>query len=286
VLSQADQIGAALKVALGYIDAQTSTALPTPIGWPTPANLRNRKAIARLDALVYRMIAERRASECDTGDLLSMLLLAQDEDGHGMSDKQVRDEVMTLFLAGHETTAVGLTWAWYLLTQHPAIYARLRDEAGRALAGRTPTFDDLAHMPYTLQVLKEAIRLYPPAFVIGRYAIRDVEIGDRRLPKGTWIIISPYAIQRRPDYFPEPDRFDPDRWTPEAEKQLPRYAYMPFGGGPRICIGNHFAMMEGQIILATLAQRASFELVPGQQITVQPLVTLRPRGGIRMTVRR
>jgi cytochrome P450 len=286
VITEADDIGAALTVALRYVDAQTSTPLPTPISWPTPRNTHNRRAIARLDATIYRMIAERRASGADNGDLLSMLLLARDEGGGGMSDTQVRDEAMTLFLAGHETTAVALAWAWYLLSQHPAIYARMRDEVLRALGGRPPTFDDLPSLPYTLQVFKETLRLYPPAYVIGRYATRDVDLGDRRLPAKTWIVISPYTMHRRHDYFPHPDRFDPDRFAPETEKRLPRCAYLPFGGGPRICIGNHFALMEGQIILATLAQRVAFELVPGQQIAPEPVVTLRPRGGIRMKVHR
>jgi cytochrome P450 len=284
---EADQVRAALTTALHYVDAQTSTALPTPPNWPTPRNLRNRRAIARLDAIIYRLIAERRATGLDTGDLLSMLLQARDEDdGRGMSDRQVRDEAMTIFLAGHETTAVGLAWAWYLLAQNPHIYGRLREEATRVLAGRAPTYADLEQLPYALQVFKEAMRLYPPAYVIGRYSIRDVDLGDQVLPAKTWVIISPYTLHRRNEYFPDPERFDPERFTADNERRLPRYAYLPFGGGPRICIGNHFALMEGQIILAALAQRLTFDLLPGQQIRPRPLITLRPRDRIMMGVRR
>jgi cytochrome P450 len=284
---EAEAVRAALTTALHYVDAQTSTVLPTPPTWPTPRNLRNRRAIARLDAIIYRLIAERRATGHDTGDLLSMLLQARDEeDGSGMSDHQVRDEAMTIFLAGHETTAVGLAWAWYLLAQNPLVYGRLREEATRVLAGRTPTYADLEQLPYALQVFKEAMRLYPPAYVIGRYAIRDVDLGDYVLPAKTWVIISPYTLHRRSEYFPDPERFDPDRFTAANERRLPRYAYIPFGGGPRVCIGNHFALMEGQIILAALAQRVAFDLVPGQRIGPRPLITLRPRDRITMQVQR
>ncbi len=286
VLSEAEELGAALTVALTYVNDKTSTPFPAPTSWPTPSNRRNRRAIARLDATVHRMIRERRASGEDKGDLLSMLLLAQDEDGATMTDKQVRDEAMTIFLAGHETTANALAWAWYLLARHPEVYDRLRDEARTVLAGRTPTFADLPNLPYALRVLKEALRLYPPAYIYGRYARAAVDLGKHQLPAKTWVLISPYVLHRRPDYFPNPERFDPERFAPEAEARLPRYAYLPFGGGPRVCIGNQFALMEGQIILAALAQRVRFELVAGQRIVPQPLITLRPRGGIRMVVRR
>ena len=295
VLSEADEVGAALTIALQYVDQQTSTLFPTPLHWPTPANRRNRAAIARLDATIHRIIRERRAALRHpsaegqperNSDLLAMLLLAQDEDGSTMTDAQVRDEAMTLFLAGHETTANALAWAWYLLAQHPHLYARLRAELEQVLAGRTPTFADLPNLPYTLQVLKEAMRLYPPAYLFGRYAVRAVDLEGYRLPAGTWVIISPYALQRRSDYFPDPERFDPDRFAPEAEQRIPRYAYIPFGGGPRICIGNHFALMEGQLILATLGQRVTFELAERRRVEPEPLITLRPRGGIRMRARR
>ncbi len=285
VLDEAEELGAALETMMRSFNKRLSTLLPVPLHWPTPGNRRLQRAIERLDATIYRIIRERRASDDDRGDLLSILLQTQyEDDGSYMSDRQVHDEAMTLFLAGHETTANALAWSWYLLGQHADIYARMRAEADRVLAGRIPTFEDLAHLPYTLQVLKEAMRLYPPAPVIGRQVARTVTIGDHILPRGTDIVISPYALHRRPDYFPEPERFDPERWTPEAERRLPRHAYLPFSAGPRICIGNHFAMMEAHIILATLAQRVIFELDPRQHIKPEPLITLRPRNGIKLRV--
>ncbi len=287
VLNEAEELGRALEIALRNFNSQLSAFVPLPPTWPTPRNRRSARAIARLDETVYRIIRERRAAGDDRGDLLSMLLqTSYEDDGTFMTDRQVHDEAITLFLAGHETTANALAWTWYLLARHPAIYARVCREAKEALGGRAPTYADLQKMPYALQVLKEAMRLFPPAPAIGREAAEDVEIGGHRIPAGTTVVISPYALHRRPDYFPDPQRFDPDRWTPEAEARLPRHAYLPFGGGPRICIGNHFAMMEGHIVLATLAQRVAFQLVRRQRIVPEPLITLRPRYGIRMSVER
>src|SRR5438067_3280752 len=230
VLGEAEELGKALKVAMRRFNSEMSAVVHIPYTWPTPGNWRVRKAIARLDAIVYQMIEERRRSKEDRGDLLSMLLSARDEDdGSFMSDRQVRDEAMTILLAGHETTAVALTWTWYLLAQHPHVYTRMRDEVDRVLGGRPPTFADLAGLPYTLQVFKESMRLYPPAYGFARQAVRPVTIGNYHLAAGTLIAISPYAMHRRPDYFPEPERFDPERFTPEAEQRLPRHAYIPFG---------------------------------------------------------
>jgi cytochrome P450 len=285
VLGEAEELGKALKVAMQRFSSEIGGLVHIPYNWPTPGNWRIRKAVARLDATVYQMIEERRRSKEERGDLLSMLLSARDEDDGGfMTDKQVRDEAMTLFLAGHETTAVTLAWTWYLLTQHPEVYRRMRDEVDRVLGGRLPTFADLPQLPYTLQVLKESMRLYPPAYGFSRQAVRPVTIGNYHLAAGTLIAISPYAMHRRADYFPEPERFEPERFAPEAEQRLQRHAYIPFGGGPRICIGNSFALMEGHLVLATLAQRVSFELVPGQHIEMEPMVTLRPKNGIKMKV--
>jgi cytochrome P450 len=285
VLREADELGKALTIGMRRFNSEMSALVHIPLTWPTPGNRRVQKAIARLNATIYHMIEERRRSGVERGDLLSMLLNARDEDdGSFMTDKQVRDEAMTLFLAGHETTAVALTWTWYLLTQHPNVYERIRDEVDRVLGGRSPTFADLPKLPYALQVLKESMRLYPPAFGFARQAVRPVTIGNYELPAGILVLISPYAMHRRPDYFPDPERFDPERFTPEAEQRLPRYAYIPFGGGPRICIGNHFALVEAHLVLATLAQRVLFELVPGQRIEPQPIVTLRPKNGIKMRV--
>jgi cytochrome P450 len=287
VLDEAEELGEALETMMRSFTKQVGSLVPIPPSWPTLGNRRLRRATERLDATIYRIIRERRASGVDRGDLLSILLQSSYEhDGSFMSDRQVHDEAMTLFLAGHETTANALDWSWYLLAQHPEIYARMRTEVDEVLMGRTPTFADLSNLPYTLRVLKEAMRLYPPAPAIGRQAVRPVEIGGYHLPARTLTIVSPYALHRRADYFADPEHFNPDRWTPEMEVRLPRHAYLPFGGGPRICIGNHFAMMEGQIILATLAQRVIFNLVPGQRIKPEPLLTLRPRDGINMIVQR
>jgi cytochrome P450 len=270
-----------------YIIDRFSAVVQVPASWPTPRKRGFQRARARLDATIYALIEERRRSGDDRGDLLSMLLSAQDEDdGSFMTDLQVRDEVMSFFLAGHETTANALAWTWYLLAQHPDVYARLRDELQRVLAGRTPTFADLPDLPYTLQVLKESMRLYPPVWVLGRQATRAVALGDYDLPAGMVVTISPYTLHRRPDLFAHPDTFDPERFEPDAEKLLPRNAYIPFADGPRVCIGNHFAQMEGQLILATLAQRVTLALAPGQHIEPEPLIALRPKGGIRMLVQR
>jgi cytochrome P450 len=284
---EADEIGEALTVAIRYTIDKFSALVQVPSTWPIPGNRSFRRARARLDATIYALIDERRRSGDDHGDLLSMLLSAQDEDdGSFMTDLQVRDEVMSLFLAGHETTANALAWTWYLLAQHPGVYARLREELQSVLAGRTPTAEDLRALPFTLQVLKESMRLYPPVWVLGRQAIRAMTLGSYELPAGMVVTISPYALHRRPDLFPLPGTFDPERFTPDREKLLPRNAYIPFADGPRVCLGNHFAQMEGQLILATLAQRVAFDPVPGRRVKPEPLITLRPKGGIEVLVRR
>jgi cytochrome P450 len=259
---------------------------------PTPGNLASRRAIARLDAVIYRLIAQRRRDSRDRGDVLSLLLAAQDEDGSAMTDKQVRDEALTLFVAGHETTAVALTWALYLLASNPECRARAEEEIAALPTGPAPlSLDDLKRIPYTLAVLKEAMRLYPPAFVIGRRAKRDVVLAGGaggstyRVKKGANVLLNVLGIHRRQDTFPDPDRFDPTRFLGDREKELPRCAYMPFGAGSRVCIGNHFALMEGHLLLATILRGARLDLVrPGETLAPQPLVTLRPRGGVHMRV--
>ncbi|GAC1357274.1 MAG: cytochrome P450 [Polyangiales bacterium] len=287
--AEAVEIGEALTAAMEHIIESLNSLVPIPRSWPTPRNRRNARAVARLDETIYRMIRERRASGEDRGDLLSMLLLARDDesaDAKGMDDRQVRDEAMTLFLAGHETTANALAWTWYLLARHPHAYARLLREVDEVLGGRAPTIEDLPRLPYTLQVFKEAMRLYPPAYVLGRMARREVTLGGHSIPRNGIVIVSVIGMQRRASWFPDPDAFDPERFSTENEKKIPRYAYLPFGAGPRVCIGNHFAMMEGQLLVATIAQRARFELAPGVRVEPEPLVTLRPRGGMPMRVRR
>jgi cytochrome P450 len=253
---------------------------------PLPATLRFRKARARLDATIYRLIAERRRSPSDRGDLLSMLLVAQDTegDGRGMSDLQLRDEAMTIFLAGHETTANALTWTWYLLSQHPDVEARLHAEVDAALGGRLATVDDLGALPYTRMVLAESMRLYPPAWIVGRRAVAPFDVNGYTVPARSIVLACQYTMHRDPRWFPAPDRFDPERFAPDRNAERPKFAYFPFGGGPRVCIGEQFAWMEGVLALATIAQRWRLRLVQGHPVALQPIITLRPKFGMRMHV--
>jgi cytochrome P450 len=245
---------------------------------------RFEKARARLDATIYGLIRERRASGVDTGDLLSMLLLAQDEykDGGQMTDEQVRDEALTLFLAGHETGANALSWTWYLLSQHPEVERRLHAEIDAVLGHRAPELADLPQLRYAEMVLSEALRLYPPAWGIGRKAIGAFTVGGFDVPANSICILSPYVVQRDARWFPDPEKFDPERWTAEARDSRPKFAYFPFGGGTRVCIGERFAWMEGVILMAAIAQKWRFRLEPGQHVEPLPLVTLRVKNGLRM----
>jgi len=247
---------------------------------PTPGNIRYRRGVRRIDGLVSRIIAERQRDGRDRGDLLSMLMLARDEEGRPMSDQQLRDEVVTLLLAGHETTAVALSWTWYLLSQHPHVEAELAAELKQVLGGRPPTANDLPRLTYTEQVVTEAMRLYPPVFGIGRAAIADCEIGGYAIPAGTTILISAWVSHHDPRHFPEPMEFRPERWAGNFAATLPRFAYIPFGGGPRICIGNRFAMMEAVLLLATVAQRFQLEWQADHPVEPLPTITLRPKGGV------
>jgi cytochrome P450 len=254
---------------------------------PLPMVRRYKRAVATLDRLVYRIINERRQQASDRGDLLSMLLLARDEEGDGahLTDTQVRDETMTLFLAGHETTANALTWTWHLLSQHPDVERRLHQEIDAVLDDRRAGADDVARLPYTRMVLAESMRCYPPAWGIGRRAIEDVEIGGYTIPRGTVVLFSQYLLHRDPRFFPEPERFDPDRWLPERQQARPRFAYFPFGGGNRVCIGESFAWMEGILVLATLARRWRLERFETSPVPTKALITLRPARPIRMLAR-
>jgi cytochrome P450 len=255
---------------------------------PLPANRRYREARARLDAIIYGIISERRKDPSDYGDFLSMLLMAQDEEGDGgqMTDTQLRDEAITIFLAGHETTANALTWTWYLLSQHPEVYEKVFAEVDRVLRGRLPTADDFPRLPLVEMALTEAMRLYPPVWVMGRRALHDCEVGGYTIPAGAIVLMSPYVMHHDTRYFPDPHRFGPDRWTPEARASRPQFSYFPFGGGARRCIGEGFARMEGVLILATIAQKWHLRLEPDQRIEMQPLITLRPKYPIRMKLQR
>jgi Cytochrome P450 len=251
---------------------------------PLPHVRRFNAARDRLDQTIYRMIDERRKANDDRGDLLSMLLLATDTegDGGGMNDLQLRDEALTIFLAGHETTANALTWTWYLLSQHPEVESRMHHEIDSALMGRDPTFEDLASLPYTRMVLAESMRLYPPAWAIGRRAIQPFDVRGYTVPARSVVLMSQYIVHRDPRFFPDPEHFDPERWTPEAQASRPKFSYFPFGGGTRVCIGEQFAWMEGILLVATLAQKWKMRLEPGHPVDILPLITLRPKNGMRM----
>jgi len=247
---------------------------------------RFKTALARLDRTIYAMIEERRRGGIDRGDLLSMLLVATDTegDGGGMSDLQLRDEAMTIFLAGHETTANALAWTWYLLAKHPEVERALHRELDEVLAGRAPSPADYPRLPYTEMVLAESMRIHPPAWAIGRLSTEDVRIGEWDVPRKSLVLVSQWITHRHPDWWPEPDCFDPSRFTPEAKAARPKMAYFPFGAGPRICIGEGFAWMEGVLLLATIAQKWRFESM--REPDAQAVITLRPKGlQMRATLR-
>jgi cytochrome P450 len=288
VEAHASHVGTALSAVLASF---WTTMLPFPDlldRLPIPIIQRAREARAQLDAIIFGLIAERRRNPGDRGDLLSMLLLAQDEEqgGRGMSDEQVRDEAMTIFLAGHETTANALSWTWYLLSRTPGAESRLHEEVDRVLAGRLPTVADMPRLPIVEQTVTEAMRLYPPAWIIGRRAIGPYVAGAYTLPPRTIVLLSPYVLHRDSRFFDAPECFQPERWTPAFRQTLPPFAYFPFGGGARRCIGESFAWMELVLVVATIAQRWRMRLVPGHKVVPQPVVTLRLKHGLRMTLER
>lgn len=257
-----------------------------PDRFPSPGNRRYRRAVGDLERLVYRIIGERRASGDDGNDLLGMLLAARDEAGSGMTDRQLRDEVMTLLLAGHDTTALALTWAWVLLAQHPQAEATLHAEVDAVLGGRPPTAADTFQLSYVEHVVTETLRLYPTAWVIGREAVRDTEIGGQPVAKGSTILISPWVLHRDPRFFDQPEEFRPERWADGLVQRLPRGAYLPFGAGQRVCIGSAFAQLEAMLLLATIAQRFKLELTDRTgPVEPLPVVTLRARHPVMMTLR-
>jgi len=286
VESEAPEIGQALTIVLKMFRMLMLPFSEYLEKLPLPAIRRFEKARDRLDQTIYGLIRERRKSGEDAGDLLSMLLLAQDEetDGAGMTDTQVRDEALTLFLAGHETTANALTWTWYLLSQNPACEARLHQELDQVLDGRAPQMTDLPQLRYTEMVFAEAMRLYPPAWAIGRMSKGAFDLGDFHVDAKSICILSPYVMQRDARWFPEPERFDPERWTPELRESRPKFSYFPFGGGARVCIGERFAWMEGTMLLATLAQKWKLRLAEGQRVEPLPLITLRTKYGMKMSL--
>jgi cytochrome P450 len=286
VESEASEIGAALTDVMQLFKRITNPFSALLDKLPLPSNFRWLKAKERLDSTIHRIIDERRASGEDRGDLLSMLLLAQDEEGDGgsMDNTQLRDEAMTLFIAGHETTANALTWTWYLLSQHPEVEARLHKEIDSVLGGRLPGADDVARLTYTEMVFAESMRMYPPAWTLGRRALTDYQVGEYIIPANSIILMSPWVTQHDARFFPEPFKFDPERWTTEARESRPKFSYFPFGGGPRVCIGEQFAWMEGVLLIATIARQWKLRLAPGHPVDTKPMVTLRPRYGMKMIV--
>ncbi len=280
---EASEVGSALSFLISMVAERTSRLLffGRPI-LPTPENFRILRSLKTLTDVVERIIAERRKKPGD--DLLSMLMEAKDETtGESMDDRQLRDEAMTVFLAGHETTANALTWTFLLLSRYPAALRELRAELATVLGGRAPAMEDLPKLRFNRMVIEESMRLYPPAWIIARSANGADEIGGYEIPAGSIVFVSPWIVHRHPKLWDDPEGFDPHRFS--SEKALPKGAYFPFGGGPRLCIGNSFAMMEAELVLATLAQRVKFELQPGHRVVPDPGITLRPRYGMKMLVR-
>ncbi len=282
--ASAQQVHEAMRIFQDIVGNEVKSPSMLPDWIPTDHNRSRLKALKLLDSIILKIINERRASGEDRGDLLSMLLLSRFEDGSLMPDQQVRDEALTLFVAGHETTGTALTWTLYLLSQYPNQADKLREELDNVLAGRLPTLDDLSQLPYIEMVIKESMRLYPPAWMTSRMATEDTSIGDYAVKKGTMIFVSPYVTHHDPRWWELPDVFRPERFAAGWEEQVPRYAYFPFGGGPRVCIGNTFAMMEARLIIATLVQAFHFKFIPDQKVEMLPLATLRSKHGLKMDV--
>lgn len=276
VTGDARDVNAALQVMQDNFVARFGSLLRPPSWLPTPRNLRFRRAVARLDAIVYDFIRQRRAGGKDRGDLLSILLRARDEDTGGqMTDKQVRDEAMTLFLAGHETTALALTWTWYLLSEHPRVEERLAEEARTVLGQGPATAEHAARLPYATQVVQESMRLYPPVYTFGREAVRDCVLCGFHVPRRTTILMSTWVVHRDARWYDEPEAFRPERWQ---DLKIPKFAYFPFGGGPRLCIGNTFAMMEMVLVLARVARDFRIRVRDAKAVRPEAIFTLRPNG--------
>jgi len=288
VEDEATEIGAALTDVMQLFERITSPFAALLELLPLPSNRRWLKAKERLDSTMYRIINEHRATGVDRGDLLSMLMMSRDDedDGGSMTDQQLRDEAMTLFVAGHETTANALSWSWYLLSQHPDVEAKLHDELESVLAGELPKPADFARLKYTEMILAESMRLYPPAWTLGRRALSDYRMGEFIVPADSIVLMSQWVTHHDARFYPEPFKFDPERWTTERRESRPKFSYFPFGGGPRVCIGEQFAWMEGVLLIATIGQRWKMRLEPGQQIKPKPMITLRPSGGMRMELTR
>jgi len=285
ISQDAQNLGNAITVGIDAVMNKITNVMSIPEWIPTPANRRAMEAFDLLDTTINDIITSRRKTMDDKGDLLSMLLLSVDDDGEQMTDEQVRDEAMTLFLAGHETTSNALTWTFYLLSQHPDILNQLQAEVDSVLGNHRATLDDLKQLTYTQMVIKESMRLYPPAWITTRIVVEPIEFDTFTADIDDLLVMSPYLTHKDPALWENPDRFDPLRFTEDAEKARHKFAYYPFGGGPRDCIGNHFAMMEAQLLLATIVQHFTADLAPNANIVPQPLVTLRAQYGVPMILR-
>lgn len=286
ISGDADAIGNAVTVVLESTIGRVQGIFHVPRRIPTPANQRFREAVALFDRLVYDRITTRRRSGDDPGDLLSMLMNARDEEtGEAMTDRQLRDELVTIISAGHETTANALAWTVYLLSKHPYVRRQVESEVDSVLGDRLPGFTDLPKLPYTRSVIEESMRLFPPAWVVARRAVSDDVIGGYAITKNAYVMVSPWVMQRDPRYWENPEGFDPGRFAPGMDAGRPRYAYFPFGGGPHLCIGNNLAMMEAVLVLATFTRSLRMDLVPGHPVVPEPMITLRPRHGVKVWVR-
>ena len=279
--AEAQEVAPALKKALNEYTREMTSFLKLPKGVPTPRRRRLNETVRLIEGVVYRIIDERRANEGDRGDLLSMLMAAQDLDGTQMTSRQLRDELMNLYIAGHETTANTLTWTFYFLSQHPEVDAKMHEEFEAVLGDRLPEADDVALMPYTAAVLKEVMRLYPPVWVLARQTFEDIELGGHHVPAGTELWMSQWVVHRDERFFENADTFRPERWLDGLEKRIHKYAYFPFGGGPRLCIGNNFANMEATLVLATILRRFRLKVLPDHPVEIQPSVTIRPKHGLK-----
>jgi cytochrome P450 len=283
--AEAEQVGDSLGYLMRYSLRKARSPIKVPENWPTPANRRATRETQFLDSLIYGIIKERQAQGNTNHhhDLLAMLMSAMDEDGTQMTPRQLRDESMTLFLAGHETTALTLSWAWYMLSENPAAEARLHEELHGILAGRAPELADFERLPYLRAVVNETLRLYPAAYILARTSVAPCTIAGYDFPADTTMIMAQWVMHRDLRYFDDPEVFQPERWLNGLENRLPAGAYFPFGDGPRRCIGQGFALLESALVLATIAQKYRFKLVPGHPVIPDPLVTLRAKHGIRMT---
>jgi len=279
-----DAIGSAMTFLMRYYLRRGRSPWRVPASWPTPANRRARREVEYMDSLIYGIISDRKKDTQPRNDLLSMLMAAMHEDGSQMTEKQVRDESMTLFVAGHETTALSLVWTWYLLSENPEAEARLHDELRSVLGGRPAEVSDLEKLPYLNAVVHESLRLYPPAFIMARMNLETVTVGGYEIPPRSTLLASQWVMHRDPRYFEQPERFLPERWPDGLESQLPPGAYFPFGDGPRRCIGQGFAQLETALVIAAIAQKFRFRLTKGFPVVPEPLVTLRPKYGIEMTI--